>query len=173
MASAPSGNGNGSRRQTATWAIGAAAAGVVTSFAAAVGVIQEPLERDLASVNRRLDEAILAANRARDELREQFRLEVVDSLARGEERRLATVTQQGQINSAYGSALGDMASRISRIEQDRARILETALARVQRIEDHVNVLDQRLVQIEENFVRVLRGDATQPDRFGGRSNPSP
>jgi hypothetical protein len=171
MANPPGGNGNGSRRQTATWAIGAAAAGVVTSFAAAVGVIQEPLERDLASLSRRLDEAILAANGARDELREQFRLEIVDSLARSEERRIAMVTQQGQINSAYGSALGDMASRINRIEQDRSRIIESATAQIQRIEDHLSAVDARLVNIEENFVHVLRGDALTPDRFGGRSNP--
>jgi hypothetical protein len=169
LADAPNG---ANRKETAAWAIGAAAAGVVTSFSAAVQVIQAPLERDLAALSRRLDEAIVISNQGDDEMREQFRAAVADALARGEERRLAMSQQQTQINSSYGSALGDLASRVNRIEADRQRIIESATARIQRTEDHVNVLDNRLVGIEENFVRVLRGDAARPDRMGGPPYPS-
>jgi chromosome segregation ATPase len=132
-----------------------------------VGVIQEPLERDLSALNRRLDEAVLSATDARADIREQFRLSIADMLNRTEERMIAVVKQQEQINSAYGSALGDLASRLNRLEQDRARTFEQYSARIQRMEDHITSVDERLNDVEENFTHVLRGSALQPDRMGG------
>jgi parvulin-like peptidyl-prolyl isomerase len=161
MAEAPNGGG---RRETAAWAIGAGTLSLITGWAGAVQVIQEPLERDIASINRRLDEAILTSSDARSDIREQFRQAVEDVLMRSDERLIAVGKQQAQVNSSYGTALGEMAVRINRMEQRREEVLPKALSQLQRIEDHMSVIDNRLNEVEQNFVRVLRGDAIRPDR---------
>jgi hypothetical protein len=160
------------RRETATWAIGAGVASLITGWAGAVQVIQEPLSRDIAALARRIDDYTARADAWRVDFRGQMNVAITDALQRTDERRLGMLQHLNQVDAAYGSALGDLAARINRIEADRARLVENAIPRLQRIEDHLSAVDDRLVNVEKNFTHVLRGEATKPDRLGGPPYPT-
>jgi hypothetical protein len=53
-------------------------------------------------------------------------------------------------DAVYGSALGELAARINRIEQDRAACSRMR-SRLQRLEDHLDAVDQRLLAVEDSF----------------------
>lgn len=167
MADAPNG-----RRETVAWAVGTSIASLLAAMVGGVQLIQEPMERDFAALSRRVDEAVSRSESWRADFRDQLQTAVIDSIDRGEERREAMAERLNQVDQAHGMALGELAARIARIEADRARMIEGAIGRLQRVEDHLNAVDERLVRIEESFTSVLRGDAVRPDRFGGPPYPS-
>src|SRR5262245_62009654 len=92
-------NGGGTREK-ATWALGAAGLGFIASFGAAVQIIQEPLKRDIISLEQRLEAQIDIARLDREEMRQKSDAGDADILGRSDERMKAAVAQQAQINAA-------------------------------------------------------------------------